>query len=146
MTAYKTVNPATGETLKEFPLATAAEVEHALADSKAAFRGWQSAPVEARAKVIARVAELYRERRDELARLIATEMGKPLAQSRGEVGLVADIYAYYADEGPSFLRTKSLRSRAAARPSSAPRRSGRCWGSCRGTTPTTRWRGSPPPT
>ena len=108
MTAYMSVNPATGETLKEFPLATAAEVEHALADSKAAFRDWQSAPVEARAKVIARVAELYRERRDELARLIATEMGKPLAQSRGEVGLVADIYAYYADEGPSFLQDEIL--------------------------------------
>jgi succinate-semialdehyde dehydrogenase/glutarate-semialdehyde dehydrogenase len=108
MTAYKTVNPATGETLKEFPLATADEVEHALADSAAAFRDWQAAPVEARAKVMSRVAELYRERRDELARLIATEMGKPLAQSRGEVGLVADIYAYYAEEGPSFLADEIL--------------------------------------
>ena len=108
MTAYKTVNPATGETLKEFPLATAAEIEHALAASKAAFRDWQATPVEARAKVMARVAELYRERRDELARLIATEMGKPLAQSRGEVGLVADIYAYYAEEGPSFLEDELL--------------------------------------
>ncbi|KUM38307.1 NAD-dependent succinate-semialdehyde dehydrogenase [Arthrobacter sp. EPSL27] len=108
MTAYKTVNPATGETLKEFPLATAAEVEHALAASKAAFDDWQAAPVEARTKVIARVAELYRERRDELARLIATEMGKPLAQSRGEVGLVADIYDYYAEEGPAFLKDEVL--------------------------------------
>ncbi|WP_160668316.1 NAD-dependent succinate-semialdehyde dehydrogenase [Pseudarthrobacter sp. ATCC 49987] len=108
MTAYKTVNPATGETLKEFPLATAGEVEGALAASKAAFGDWQAAPVEARAKVIARVAELYRERQDELARLIATEMGKPLAQSRGEVGLVADIYAYYAEEGPSFLKDELL--------------------------------------
>lgn len=108
MTAYKSVNPATGETLKEFPLATAAGVERALADSKAAFRDWQSAPVEARAKVMSRVAELYRERRDELARLIATEMGKPLAQSRGEVDLVADIYAYYADQGPSFLQDEIL--------------------------------------
>jgi succinate-semialdehyde dehydrogenase/glutarate-semialdehyde dehydrogenase len=108
MTAYKSVNPATGETLKEFPLATAAGVEHALAASKAAFRDWQAAPVAARAKVMARVAELYRERRDELARLIATEMGKPLAQSRGEVGLVADIYAYYADQGPAFLEDELL--------------------------------------
>jgi succinate-semialdehyde dehydrogenase/glutarate-semialdehyde dehydrogenase len=108
MTAYKTVNPATGETLKEFPLATEAEVENALAASQAAFKDWQAAPVEARAKVIARVAELYRERRDELARLIATEMGKPLAQSRGEVGLVADIYAYYAEEGPEFLKDELL--------------------------------------
>ncbi|XAS64304.1 NAD-dependent succinate-semialdehyde dehydrogenase [Micrococcaceae bacterium Sec5.8] len=108
MTAYKTVNPATGETLKEFPLATAGEVEQALAASKAAFADWQAAPVKARAKVIARVAELYRERQDELARLIATEMGKPLAQSRGEVGLVADIYSYYAEEGPSFLADEVL--------------------------------------
>ncbi|MEC5181712.1 NAD-dependent succinate-semialdehyde dehydrogenase [Arthrobacter sp. CG_A4] len=108
MTAYKTVNPATGETMKEFPLATAGEVEQALAASKKAFADWRSAPVEARAKVIARVAELYRERRDELAWLIATEMGKPLAQSRGEVGLVADIYSYYAEEGPSFLQDELL--------------------------------------
>ncbi|MHA7221828.1 NAD-dependent succinate-semialdehyde dehydrogenase [Arthrobacter sp. RHLT1-20] len=108
MTAYKTVNPATGETSKEFPLATAVEVEQALAASKEAFVDWRSAPVEARAKVIARVAELYRERQDELARLIATEMGKPLAQSRGEVGLVADIYSYYAEEGPSFLQDELL--------------------------------------
>lgn len=108
MTAYKTVNPATGETLKEFPLATAGEVEQALSASKKAFADWQAAPVETRAKVMARVAELYRERQDELARLIATEMGKPLAQSRGEVGLVADIYAYYAEEGPSFLADELL--------------------------------------
>jgi succinate-semialdehyde dehydrogenase/glutarate-semialdehyde dehydrogenase len=108
MTAYKTVNPATGETLKEFPLATAPEVEQALAASREAFGDWRSAPVEARAKVIARVAELYRERQDELARLIATEMGKPLAQSRGEVGLVADIYSYYAEEGPAFLADELL--------------------------------------
>ncbi|MEO5992365.1 MAG: NAD-dependent succinate-semialdehyde dehydrogenase, partial [Arthrobacter sp.] len=108
MTAYKTVNPATGETLKEFPLATADEVENALAASKQAFQAWQAAPVADRAAVIARVAELYRERQDELARLIATEMGKPLAQSRGEVGLVADIYSYYAEEGPAFLEDELL--------------------------------------
>ncbi|WP_346958451.1 NAD-dependent succinate-semialdehyde dehydrogenase [uncultured Arthrobacter sp.] len=108
MTAYKTVNPATGETEKEFPLATSAEVEAALAAAQQAFQEWRTAPVEERTKVIARVAELYRERQDELARLIATEMGKPLAQSRGEVQLVADIYDYYATEGPDFLKDEPL--------------------------------------
>ncbi|MET4093631.1 NAD-dependent succinate-semialdehyde dehydrogenase [Arthrobacter sp. UYCu712] len=111
MTAYKTVNPATGETLKEFPVATAAEVEQALAASHEAYRAWRSGPVEDRAKVMARVAELYLERRDELARLISTEMGKPLAQARGEVKLVADIYSYYATEGPGFLRDEPLNVR-----------------------------------
>jgi len=108
MTAYKTVNPATGETLKEFPLATAGEVEGALAVSQQAFKAWRTAPVEARTKVIARVAELYRERQEELARLIATEMGKPVTQARGEVQLVADIYDYYATEGPGFLQDEPL--------------------------------------
>jgi succinate-semialdehyde dehydrogenase/glutarate-semialdehyde dehydrogenase len=108
MTAYKTVNPATGETLKEFPLATAGEVEAALAASHQAFQTWRTAPVGARTKVIARVAELYRERQDDLARLIATEMGKPVTQARGEVQLVADIYDYYATEGPGFLKDEPL--------------------------------------
>ncbi|GAA2126292.1 NAD-dependent succinate-semialdehyde dehydrogenase [Arthrobacter humicola] len=111
MTAYKTVNPATGETLKEFPVATAAEVEQALAASQEAFRAWRSGPAEDRAKILARVAELYLERQDELARLISTEMGKPLAQSRGEVKLVADIFSYYATEGPGFLKDEPLNVR-----------------------------------
>ena len=108
MTAYKTVNPATGETEKEFPLATKQEVETALAAAQQAFLEWRKAPVEERTKVIARVAELYRERQDELARLIAKEMGKPVVEARGEVKLVASIYDYYASEGPEFLKDEPL--------------------------------------
>ncbi|WP_400160055.1 NAD-dependent succinate-semialdehyde dehydrogenase [Arthrobacter sp. BPSS-3] len=108
MTAYKTVNPATGETEKEFPLATKEEVETALAAAQQAFLEWRKAPVEERTKVIARVAELYRERQDELARLIAKEMGKPVVEARGEVKLVASIYDYYASEGPEFLKDEPL--------------------------------------
>lgn len=108
MTAYKTVNPATGETEREFPLATKQEVETALAAAQQAFLEWRKAPVEERTKVIARVAELYRERQDELARLIAKEMGKPVVEARGEVKLVASIYDYYATEGPEFLKDEPL--------------------------------------
>lgn len=108
MTAYKTVNPATGETEKEFPLATKEEVETALAAAQQAFLEWRKAPVGERTKVIARVAELYRERQDELARLIAKEMGKPVVEARGEVKLVASIYDYYATEGPEFLKDEPL--------------------------------------
>ena len=111
MTAYKTVNPATGETEKEFPLATQEEVETALAAAQQAFLEWRKAPVEERTKVIARVAELYRERQDELARLIAKEMGKPVVEARGEVKLVASIYDYYATEGPEFLKDEALEVR-----------------------------------
>lgn len=108
MTAYKTVNPATGETLKVFPEATSAEVSDAITRAHTEFLKWRQTPVAARAKVLTRVAELYRERKDELARIISTEMGKPLSQARGEVAFVADIFDYYAAEGPGFMQDEKL--------------------------------------
>ncbi|WAP52233.1 NAD-dependent succinate-semialdehyde dehydrogenase [Arthrobacter sp. ATA002] len=108
MTAYKTVNPATGETLKEFAEATDSEISEAISAAHGAFASWRSQPVEARSKIIARVAELYRERSEELAALIATEMGKPLREARSEVALSANIYEYYATEGPGFMADEEL--------------------------------------
>lgn len=108
MTAYKTINPATGETLRVFPEATSAEINDAIARAHEEFLKWRETPVASRAKIIARVAELYRERNDELAHIISLEMGKPLAQARGEVSFVADIFDYYAAEGPGFLQDEHL--------------------------------------
>ncbi|WP_037577829.1 NAD-dependent succinate-semialdehyde dehydrogenase [Phaeacidiphilus oryzae] len=108
MTAYKTVNPATGETLKEFPEATAKEIEAALADSHAAFQSWRHSAVADRSAVLRRVGELYQERKDELARIISLEMGKPFRQAQGEIDIVTTIYRYYADEGPGFLADEEL--------------------------------------
>ena len=108
MTAYKSVNPATGETLREFPEATDAEIGQAVTAAHAAYAQWRAEPVQARSKVIARVAELYRERADELAALIALEMGKPLREAKGEVALSANIYEYYATEGPGFMADEQL--------------------------------------
>ncbi|MCC3275253.1 NAD-dependent succinate-semialdehyde dehydrogenase [Arthrobacter sp. zg-Y40] len=108
MTAYKSVNPATGETLQEFPEATDAQISQAVTSAHEAYLAWRNEPVASRAKVVARVAELYRERADELAALIATEMGKPLTQAKGEVALSANIYEYYATEGPGFMADEQL--------------------------------------
>ncbi|MHB9756960.1 NAD-dependent succinate-semialdehyde dehydrogenase [Streptomyces sp. BYX5S] len=108
MTAYKTVNPATGETLKEFPEATAKQIETALADSHAAYQSWRTSDVETRSAVLRRVGEIYQERKDELARIISLEMGKPLAQAKGEIDIVTSIYEYYATEGPGFLADEEL--------------------------------------
>ncbi|MFT3797149.1 NAD-dependent succinate-semialdehyde dehydrogenase [Microbacterium sp.] len=95
---YAVVNPATGETLATYPEATDAEVEAAIAAADAATRGWgrSSTPAE-RAALIRRVAQLHRERRDELAAIIVREMGKPLAAAEGEVDFAADITEFYAD-------------------------------------------------
>ncbi|MBF4563070.1 NAD-dependent succinate-semialdehyde dehydrogenase [Microbacterium sp. VKM Ac-2870] len=95
---YAVVNPATGETLATYPDATTEEVSAAIAAAAEAARTWgrSSAPAE-RAALLRRVAELHRERRDELAAIIVREMGKPLAAAEGEVDFAADITEYYAD-------------------------------------------------
>ena len=62
MSDYKTVNPATGETVREFPTLDAAGVEQALARVTSGFATWRATPVEDRAEVVTRIAELFVER------------------------------------------------------------------------------------
>ena len=98
MSTYAVVNPATGETLATYPTATDAEVEQAIAVADGAARGWlRQSPAHERAQLLRRVAQLHRERRDDLAAIIVREMGKPLSAAVGEVDFAADITEYYAD-------------------------------------------------
>lgn len=97
MSDYAVVNPATGETLAEYDTLTDAGVEEALASAHDGYRAWsRTAPAE-RADALRRVADLHRERRDDLAAIIVREMGKPLEAALGEVDFAADITEYYAD-------------------------------------------------
>ncbi|WP_169078614.1 NAD-dependent succinate-semialdehyde dehydrogenase [Microcella alkalica] len=104
MSKYAVINPATGEKVKEYATATDAEISAAIDAAHAAARGWaRSTTREERAALITRVAELHRERRQELAEIIVREMGKPIGDALGEVDFSADIYQYYADNGPALL-------------------------------------------
>lgn len=98
MSNYAVVNPATGETVARYDSFSDAQVEQALAKAQAAFESWRTVPVEERARIIRRAAELHRERRKELAAIIVREMGKPFGASVGEADFAADITAYYADQ------------------------------------------------
>jgi succinate-semialdehyde dehydrogenase/glutarate-semialdehyde dehydrogenase len=107
--AYAVTNPATGETVKTFDTITDAELEAAIAAADEAHRTWsKTTTVEERAALIRRVAELHRERRQELAEIIVREMGKPIAQALSEVDFAADIYEYYADHSPGFLEDEPI--------------------------------------
>ncbi len=97
MSDYAVVNPATGETLATYETISDEALESAVAGADAAYRAWRDVPPAERAAKIRRVAELHRERRDELAAIIVREMGKPLAAAEGEVDFAADITEYYAD-------------------------------------------------
>lgn len=106
--AYATINPATGETVKEFETASDQEVRDAVARSAEEYKSWRTVPVAERAAMMHRMAELYRERQDELAALITLEMGKPAKQAAGEVQIVAAIYDYYADNAEEFMKGRTL--------------------------------------
>ena len=109
---YKVVNPATNQTEREFATATDAEVEQVLERSARAYQSWRTSAKDERAKVLLRVAELYKERAGELAALITREMGKPTREAKGEIMLVASIYRYYAEQGPALLADTPLSPRA----------------------------------
>jgi succinate-semialdehyde dehydrogenase/glutarate-semialdehyde dehydrogenase len=109
---FKVVNPATNQTEREFATATDAEVEQVLERSARAYQSWRTTAKDERAKVLLRVAGLYKERIDDLAALITREMGKPTREAKGEIALVVSIYRYYADQGPVLLEDTPLSPRA----------------------------------
>ena len=91
-------NPATGQPLFELPVATAADVEAALAAVQDGFAVWrQVAPVE-RGRVLRDAAGLMRARVEDMARVITLELGKPLPESRAEVLLAAEHLEWAAEE------------------------------------------------
>ena len=115
MTDYRVVDPTTNEQVASYPTASDADVEQTLAGAHAAYRGWRDTPVSDRAAVLARAAELVRERREDLAAVVTREMGKRAKEAAGELALVADILEYYATEGPDLLADEELTPRRGGR-------------------------------
>jgi succinate-semialdehyde dehydrogenase / glutarate-semialdehyde dehydrogenase len=105
---YRSVDPATGRVLAEYPTATATQVQEALAGADAAFRAWRDVPIEERAGIAARAGALFAERAEELAVIATEEMGKPLAEAREEVEFCAEIFAYFADQGPGLAADQPI--------------------------------------
>jgi succinate-semialdehyde dehydrogenase/glutarate-semialdehyde dehydrogenase len=110
--ALRSINPVDGSLVREYAEATSQEVASALDAACAAFEDWRRTPFAERAGVLRRVAVTLRERREALARLMALEMGKPLAQGRAEVDKCAWVCEYYADHGEGFLSAEVVASDA----------------------------------
>ena len=109
MTLYAVTNPATGEVLREYPTATDADMEKAIAAADAAFHSWGvTSTVAERAALTRRVSELHFERREQLAEIMHREMGKPLAEALGEVDFSGAIYGFYAENAERFLADESI--------------------------------------
>jgi succinate-semialdehyde dehydrogenase / glutarate-semialdehyde dehydrogenase len=96
--AIAVLNPATGETLGELPVATAADLDRALAASQTGFEAWRVTAPEQRAAILRKTADLIRERADHIARVVTTEEGKPFGEAKGEVGASAALLDFHAGE------------------------------------------------
>jgi succinate-semialdehyde dehydrogenase/glutarate-semialdehyde dehydrogenase len=110
MAKYRVQNPATGEILETFESATDSQIEQAVTAADTVYREWREKSVQERAAVVKRAAEIFAERREELARLIALEMGKSVAESLDEVDFATDIIEYYAVHGPSLITSYEIPS------------------------------------
>ncbi len=108
MATYVTTNPATGTTEREFDELSDDSVGDVLDRSTSGFGTWRATPIDERSGLLVRIADAYEARADELATLIATEMGKPVKEAAGEVQLAADIYRWYAEHGPELLAQDEL--------------------------------------
>ena len=110
MGKYSVINPATGETVKEYPQISDKDLSAAIAAAEDAHRNWGlKASVSERASLVKRVAELHSERRETLAEIIVREMGKPMEQALGEVDFCVDIWGYYADNAEVFLKDEPIK-------------------------------------
>lgn len=92
-------NPATGEQIGAAPVATRDDMDEALASAERGFRLWRATSAYERCRIIRKAADLIRERMDTIARIITLEQGKPVAESKLELGLSVDILDWCAEEG-----------------------------------------------
>ncbi|WHT23180.1 NAD-dependent succinate-semialdehyde dehydrogenase [Crossiella sp. CA-258035] len=105
---YTVTNPATGEVLEQVPNATDEEVRADIERVHRGFAHWRLRPVQERAAIVLRAAELFAERAGELAEIMTLEMGKRISEGRGEIGVVADIFTYYGEQGPALVADEPL--------------------------------------
>jgi succinate-semialdehyde dehydrogenase / glutarate-semialdehyde dehydrogenase len=109
MSKYAVINPANGETVKEYPQISDDGLQSAIAAADEAHRNWaMKTSVSERAAMVKKVSEFHSERREELAEIILREMGKPMEQALGEVDFCVDIYGFYADNAEDLLKDQSI--------------------------------------
>jgi betaine-aldehyde dehydrogenase len=90
------INPATEETIASLEEAGVEETDAAVARARAAFPAWRDVSPRDRGRLLRRLATLVEEHSEELARIESQNVGKPIAGARGEVGMVADVFHFYA--------------------------------------------------
>lgn len=107
--AYKSINPATGETVAEFANHTDEDINKALAAADAVYRSdWSRGPIYRRLDVLSRLADRIEARSEELAMVAVREMGKRISEARWEVAESARIARYFARQAAAMLAPEKI--------------------------------------
>ena len=107
--SFSTSNPATGEPLAEYPVASARQVAEAVALARQAQLWWSQTPLIRRSAVLRRLAQLLIAEREALARVITAESGKPLLEAvLTDVMVAADAARFCADNVAAVFRPQSI--------------------------------------
>lgn len=119
--ALESINPATGELLEVFDEWSPARTRGVIEEVDVAWRAWRQTSFARRSELMHKAAAVLRGKKEEFARTMAMEMGKPVADGRGEVEKCALVCEYYADHAEAFLADEPVssdasRSYAAFRP------------------------------
>src|SRR3989454_2271913 len=113
---FPVLNPATGEELTQVPRMGADETRRAIEAARDAYPPWRATLAKERARILRRWADLMLEHRDALARLLTTEQGKPLAESRAEIEYAASFLEWFGEEAkrvygdtiPTYMRDRRI--------------------------------------
>ncbi|WP_115685619.1 NAD-dependent succinate-semialdehyde dehydrogenase [Corynebacterium senegalense] len=105
---YRVQSPIDNEILETFDTATDEEIQSVIAKATSAYDDWSALTLAQRGEALGRLAQLFRDNKEELAKISCIEMGKPLAEMIEETEFSADIIQYYADNGEKFAAEQTI--------------------------------------
>jgi succinate-semialdehyde dehydrogenase / glutarate-semialdehyde dehydrogenase len=106
--AYETINPTNGYVIKSYPTLSESELEDVIQSVNKAQKSWKKISLDERVKKLRALADILKKHQTKAAELMATEMGKPLAQGIGEVQKCIDNANYYADKLHEYLEPEKI--------------------------------------
>ena len=108
----KSINPANGELVREYPESQWEEIDNTIRDVNNAFKSWRKTKIQERIAYVKNIAKLLEIKKEGLAFTISIEMGKPIVESRAEIEKCIRLCDYYCDKIDSFLKPQEVQTEA----------------------------------
>ncbi|WP_066629730.1 NAD-dependent succinate-semialdehyde dehydrogenase [Labilibacter marinus] len=108
----KSINPANGELIREYPESQWEEIDNVIRDVNLAYKSWKKTALHKRIDYVRQLARLLELKKEALTFLITIEMGKPILEARAEIDKCIWLCNYYCDNIDEFLKPKTIDTEA----------------------------------